>query len=118
MPLAQGMEQREPPSECVAAGMETHPAAGTLPPVESLSSLLFHLCWKPSHHVTLIPGCGSMGTTGDRRGSSNVWFGRISFMLLIPIGKSAMVLTSYFILADYLAYRKLNFIASKLRIET
>lgn len=87
MPLAQGMEQREPPSECVAGGMETHPAAGTLISVDSLSSLLFHLCWKPSHHVTVLPGCGSMGTTGDRRGSSSVWFGRISFMLLIPIGK-------------------------------
>lgn len=31
--------------------------------------------------------------------------------------KSAMVLNSYFILADYPAYGKLNFIATKLRIE-
>lgn len=87
MPLAQGMEQREPPSECVPGGMETHPAAGTLISVPSLSSLLSHLCWKPRHHVTVLPGCGSMGTTADRRGSSSVWFGRISFMLLIPNGK-------------------------------
>lgn len=43
MPLAQGMERREPPSECVAGGMETHPAAGRLISVDSLSSLLFQL---------------------------------------------------------------------------
>lgn len=117
MPLAQGMEEREPPSECVAGGMETHPAAGTLSSVDSLSSLLSHLCWKPRHRVTVLPGCGSMGTTGDRRGRSSVWFGRISFKLLIPIRKTSYGLNSYFTLANYLVYGKLNFIATKLRIE-
>lgn len=82
MPLAQGMEQREPPSECVAGGMETHPAAGTLTSVDSLSSQLFHLCWKPRHCVTVLPGCGSMGTTGDRRGRSQCLLWKSFFQVI------------------------------------
>ena len=68
MHLAEVMERREPPSEYAAGGIETHPAAGRLISVDSLSSLLFHLCWRPSHCVTVLVGCGSMGTSGDRRG--------------------------------------------------
>ncbi|NXW07206.1 DHE3 dehydrogenase, partial [Fregetta grallaria] len=48
--------------------VKAHPAAGRLISVDSLSSLLFHLCRMPSHYVTMLPGYGSMGTSGDRRG--------------------------------------------------
>jgi len=68
MHLAQVMERREPPSEYAAGGIEPHPAAGRLISVDFFSSLLFHLRWMPSHCVTVLPGCGSMGTSGDRRG--------------------------------------------------
>lgn len=85
MPLAQGTERREPPSECVAGGMETHPAAGRLISVDSLSSLLFHLCWKPSHRVTVLPGCGSMGTTEE--GGPVSGLEKLLSSYKIPVGK-------------------------------
>lgn len=66
MHLAQVMEGTEPPSEYVVDGTETHPAAGRLFSVDPLSALLFHLCWMPSHCVTVLPGCGNRG---GRRGA-------------------------------------------------
>lgn len=47
MRLAQVGERREPPNEYVAGGIETHPAAGRLISVDSLSSLSLVLDAKP-----------------------------------------------------------------------
>lgn len=65
--LAQVMERREPPSDYAAGGTETHPAAGRLISVDSLSSPLFPLHRVPRHCLTVLRGCGNMGTGGDRR---------------------------------------------------